>query len=174
MKHVLVILTLCLCLPLAGADKAKKRPPFSKKDQEELDRLLKIFKATEKKDLFKVKTFKVRFDHEVTIDGQDGKLKVVEKKGKTGLDYELVYSIIDDRTALFVGNVGSQKIPFIKGTSAISFIEPTGGGYFQQLTIFNDWDSKRKGFRCVYKRSFSVSGKNPLMSNYFGVARPHD
>lgn len=124
--------------------------------------------------LFRVKTFKIKFDHEVLFDSEDGKIELKEKKGKEVWGVELVYSIIDDKTALFIGNAGSDKVPYIRGSSAISFMEPVGGGYFQQLTIFNDWDKDKGGFRCVYKRSSTATGKNPLMSNYFGVARPHD
>ena len=130
--------------------------------------------GADKPDLFKVKTFKVKFDHAIIIDGQGGKLKIEEKKGKTGLNDELVWTILDQKTALFIGNLDNQKVPYIKGGSAISFIEPVGGGYMQQLTVFNDWDEKREGFRCVYRRTFTSFGPNPIISSYFGIAKPHN
>lgn len=136
------------------------------------------------------KTFRVSFDKSYIMTTKGGKTEVEEKKGG-GFGGDFIYTILKDGSALFIapppapGVAGATaKVSLVKAHdgSAMSFLEVVGGGYVQQLTILNDWNKGKGGFRCIYKRTAKIWTPIPingvdrieLVSTYYGIAKPND
>ncbi len=128
-----------------------------------------------------VKTFKFisSFGESFT---KSHKSKTIEKKPDdefNTIEKSLTYirNKKDKSSATFIGNAGSDEVHVFEGSDSISFMEPVGAGYVQQMVVSDFWDKEKGGFIATYTRifSFGFGDKFSITTTvYHGIAIPWD